>query len=105
LLRDEGSELSTETKIELAGPCDIHSASQRRTDLIEALRGGDEVRIDAERAEYLDLAFVQLLVSASKTAAACRKRLRFAPVSQPFRDAFARAGLTLSATQDQIVLP
>lgn len=97
--------MSAETKIELTGSCDIQSASQRRNDLIEAFRGGDEVLIDAERAEYLDLAFLQLLVSASKTAAVCRKRLRFAPVSQPFRDAFARAGLKLSATQDQIVLP
>ena len=97
--------MSAETKIEIEGSCDIHSVSQRRADLIEALRGGDDVHIDAERAEYLDLAFVQLLIAATKSAAAARKRLRFVRVSQAFRDAFARTGLKLSETQDQIVLP
>jgi anti-anti-sigma regulatory factor len=96
--------LGTHSKIELTGHCDIHSASKRRSDIIEALRGSDEVGIDAERVEYLDLTFVQLLISASKTAEVNHKRLRFAPVSEAFRDAFQRAGVRLSANQDQIEL-
>ncbi len=72
---------------------------------MDAFRAGDEVEIDAGRAEYVDLTFVQLLISASKTADALQKRLRFASVSQAFLDAFARAGVTLSPTQDPIVLP
>lgn len=96
--------MGTQTIIELVGHCDIHSASKRRSDLIEAMRGSDEVWIDSERAEYLDLTFIQLLVSASKTARVTRTRLRFAPVSAAFRDAFERAGVRLSPNQDQIDL-
>jgi len=97
--------LSNSVKIEWAGPCDIQSAPRTRSDLIDALRASEEVGIDAERVEHLDLTFVQLLVSASKTAAVSHRRLRFAPVSAAFLAAFACAGVKLSATQDQIVLP
>jgi anti-anti-sigma regulatory factor len=101
----KGHELSTGSRIEFVGSCDILSAPQRRAELIEAFRSSDEVDIDAEGAEYLDLTFVQLLIAASKTAAAAGKRLRFMGSSQAFRDAFARAGVKLSEAQDQIVLP
>jgi anti-anti-sigma regulatory factor len=52
--------------------------------------------------EHVDVAFLQLLVSATKTAAALQKRMRLIAISQPLRDALTRAGLRLSSSDDQI---
>ena len=70
--------------------------------LLNAFRERDEIEIDAAKVEHIDVAFLQLLVSATKTAASQQKRMRLIAVSQPLRDALNRAGLRLSSSDDQI---
>ncbi len=71
--------------------------------LLSAFRERDEIEIDAAKVEHVDVAFLQLLVSATKTAAAQQKRMRLIAVSQPLRDGLTRAGLRLSPSDDQII--
>ena len=70
--------------------------------LLDAFRTRDEIEIDAAKVEHVDVAFLQLLVSATKTANASNKRLRLIAISEPVRGAMARAGLRLSSSDDQI---
>ena len=88
--------------IRLQGQCGIQTVQEHQTALLRAFREREEIEIDAAGVEHVDVAFLQLLVSAAKTAAAQQKRMRLIAVSRPLRDALNRAGLRLSSSDDQI---
>ncbi len=88
--------------IKLRGVCDIRTSNERRAALLAAIAARDDVALDAAEVEHVDITFLQLLASAAKTAKASRKRLRLIAVSEPLRDALARAGFTHSSSDDQI---
>jgi anti-anti-sigma regulatory factor len=88
--------------IQLESQCGIRTVGERHSALLGAFLEREEIEIDAGKVEHVDVAFLQLLVSAAKTAAAQQKRMRLIAVSQPLRDALRRAGLRLSSSDDQI---
>jgi phospholipid transport system transporter-binding protein len=88
--------------IQLDSQCGIRAAKEHHGVLLGAFREREEIEIDAAKVEHVDVAFLQLLVSAAKTAAAKQKRMRLTAVSQPLRAALTRAGLRLSSSDDQI---
>ena len=88
--------------IRLPDQCDIRTAHENHAAFLAAFRERDEIEIDAAMAEQVDLTFVHLLASAVKTAKASHKRIRLVAVSEQLRGALARAGLRLSASDDQI---
>jgi anti-anti-sigma regulatory factor len=89
--------------IRFQGRCDIRSAAANRTTFVDAFRDREQIDIDTDFVEQVDITFIQLLVSAARTAAASGKRMRLVGVSDPLRVALARAGLRLSPSDDQIV--
>jgi len=88
--------------IQMRGECDVRNVREHHAMILDALRDRDDLGIDASGVEHADITFVQLLVSAAKTGEAARKRVRLVAVSDPLRAAFARAGLGLSPSNDQI---
>jgi len=84
--------------IQLQRDCSIRTVREHHAALLDAFRARDDVEIDAAAVEVVDLTFVQLLVSATKTANASNKRLRLIAISEPVRGAMARAGLRLSSS-------
>jgi anti-anti-sigma regulatory factor len=88
--------------IQLDSQCGIRTVKEQHSVLLSAFREREEIEIDAGKVEHVDVAFLQLLVSSAKTAAAQQKRMRLTAISQPLRDALTRAGLGLSSSDDQI---
>ena len=88
--------------VQLQSPCGVQTARKHHAALFGALRARDAIEIDAAWFPHVDLTFIQLLASAAKTAKASRKRLRLIAVSEPLRDALARAGLPLASSDDHI---
>jgi len=88
--------------IRLQGQCGIQTVQEHQTALLRAFREREEIEIDAAGVEHVDVAFLQLLASATKAAAVLQKRMRLIAISQPLRDGLTRAGLGLSASDDQI---
>ena len=94
LRTDKG--ISLERLAKMAG---IQSSALAR---IEQGLAQPSIRILDDLARQLDITVIQLLASAAKTAKASRKRLRLIAVSEPLRDALARAGLPLASSDDHI---
>jgi anti-anti-sigma regulatory factor len=88
--------------IRLQSHCGIQTTQEHLAAILSAFRARDEIEIDAAWVEHVDLTFIQLLVSAVKTAKASKKRMRLIAISEPLRAALARAGLRLSSANDQI---
>jgi anti-anti-sigma regulatory factor len=55
-------------RVQLEGTVDIASALELKTHLVEALKLGQEVRIDLSAATYLDVTALQLLCAAVREA-------------------------------------
>jgi len=88
--------------IALRGQCDIRTVRENHAALLAAFRSREEIEIDAAGAEQVDVTVVQLLASATLTAAASNKRLRLVAASEPLRRALERAGLGYSQSDGQI---
>jgi anti-anti-sigma regulatory factor len=84
--------------IDFAGPQTIREAEQSRSMLIAALHGSQTVVIDCSSVTDVDLSFVQILLSAQKTASIAGKTIDFSsPLSNTLRDVLRRAGLLCSS--------
>jgi anti-anti-sigma regulatory factor len=59
--------------VDLGGPRTIRNAEETRSLLLEALRGPSPIRLDCASVAEADLSFVQLLLSARKSAQATGK--------------------------------
>lgn len=87
--------MSTETAtIVLDGDLTVRAASRIQATLTEALAANRHVTLDCRAAERADLAFLQLVLAARKSAAAAGGALRLvAPDGSAVADAARRAGL------------
>ncbi|MGY2052873.1 STAS domain-containing protein [Methylobacterium sp. JK268] len=77
----------------LTGPCGLKAAEALRETLIAALAEGGPLDIDGAGVERADIAFVQLLVSAQRTARARGGALRVTNLPDEASAVFLRAGV------------
>lgn len=80
--------------LRLSGDCGLRNARALRDDLAVAFAASNAVEIDCANAERIDLSFVQLTVSAAKTARDAKKRLTVTNLSEAAQATFTRAGLS-----------
>jgi anti-anti-sigma regulatory factor len=66
-------ETTGDQTVDLGGPRTIRNAEETRSLLLEALRGLSPIRLDCSSVAEADLSFVQLLLSARKSAHAAGK--------------------------------
>jgi hypothetical protein len=70
------------TAISLDGVRTVRTAEQSHSLLQEALRNASSITLDCSNVTEADLSLVQLLLSARKTAAAGKKRLKLAHAAE-----------------------
>lgn len=81
--------------VDLGGSRTIRNAEETRSLLLEALLAPSPIRLDCSSVEEADLSFVQLLLSARKSAQATGKIVALAPApSAAFLQAASRAGFS-----------
>lgn len=76
------------------GNATVEAAAEIREVLIDSLQKTKKIIMDVEGIEKVDIAFLQLLVAAEKTAQGKKKRIEIDPASysQPLISAAAKAG-------------
>lgn len=80
--------------LRLSGECGLRTIRALHEAVSAALAASADVEIDCSACERIDVSFVQLMASASKTAERTGARLRLTHIPDAGRAAFARAGLT-----------
>ena len=90
--------MPTDQTFRLSEDCSLRTIRTVRDGIAAMLAESDAVEIDCMRAEHVDLAFVQLITSAMRTAQREAKQLRVVNLSDAARTAFARAGLSAPAS-------
>lgn len=90
--------MSEQQTLHLSGDCGIRTVRALHAELSAALKTVDVVEINGADVERFDIACVQVIVSAQKTAYRAGRQLRFTDPSDAVRTAFARAGLPLPAS-------
>lgn len=81
-------------RLVLAGPLTVRSAEQTRDWVMDALGQQACLVVDCQDVTEVDLSFIQLMLSARKSAIAAGKTLSLArPAEGPLRDALLQAGL------------
>lgn len=88
--------MSDSHSLRLSGDCGLRAIRALRDELAAALAASSAVEIDCANAERIDLSFVQLFVSAARTARVEGKRVALTNLSEAAQAAFARAGLSPS---------
>jgi hypothetical protein len=79
--------------IKLDGVRTIRTAEQSHTVLLEAIRSVSAITLDCSQASEVDVSFVQLVLSARKTAADFGKGLKLSrPANAQLRSVLARGG-------------
>jgi ABC-type transporter Mla MlaB component len=77
----------------LQGTLTISRVDELRAEILEAIHTHPSVAFDCAQAEEIDVAFLQLLIGANRTAEKLGKTVRFlAPPSALLADAIARCG-------------
>lgn len=94
--------MSISQPICLQGACTLGNVRDHHATLVEALRNPGPLTLDLSAVEQADISFVQLLVSAARTAAARGATYRLAAISEPLAAAFARAGLGFEPATGQL---
>ena len=79
----------------LSGDCDLRRIRALREEVASALEATSVLEIDCADVERIDLSFVQLIVSAARTAERQVKQVRLANLSETARSVFVRAGVSL----------
>ncbi len=79
--------------VDLSGPRTLRNAEETRSLLMEALQRPSPIGLDCSAVAEADLSFVQLLLSARKSAEAAGKTLTLShPASAPLLKAASKAG-------------
>lgn len=87
----------TITPISVAGDCSLRAVGDLHTMLQgEFLQSQGEVVVDMAAVEDIDVTFIQLMVSAAKTAAASDRAFSIVNVPAPIAAGFAAAGVPLT---------
>ncbi|MDR6874014.1 anti-anti-sigma regulatory factor [Bosea sp. BE125] len=84
--------------------CSLRSIRPCHVEVVAAFKSSGDLVIDCSAITACDIAGVQLLVSASKTAADSGRLLRLEGVPEALSTALARAGLALSPSADRILI-
>jgi hypothetical protein len=83
--------------VDLDGSRTIRNAEDTRSLLMEALKRPSPTRLDCSATDEADLSFLQLLLSARKSAEAAGRTLTLShPASAPFLTAASRAGFAVA---------
>ena len=90
--------------ITLPSDCTLRSARPIQEQLVAALQAVDAVTLDCSAVAHADLAGVQILVSATRTAQAADRSFRLTGVSDILAAALTRAGFALAPSGDRIVI-
>jgi anti-anti-sigma regulatory factor len=91
---DERTEPSTKTRtLRLEGSLTIERAAELKQILLDAMRGGEDLKIELEDVADCDLTCLQLLCSAHRTSIKMKKQLMLADnKSELFKQATQDAG-------------
>ncbi len=93
----EESEVPAVARLVFDGPATLRAIGDFNTRIIDAMAHHDAVEIDCSGLGEVDLSFVQLLLSARKTALACGKSLALShPASGALLDALRRGGFLVA---------
>ncbi|SFI88459.1 anti-sigma-factor antagonist [Bosea sp. OK403] len=84
--------------------CSLRSIRPFHVEVVAAFKSSGDLVIDCSAITACDIAAVQLLVSASKTAADSGRLLRLEGVPEVLSTTLARAGLALSPSADRILI-
>jgi anti-anti-sigma regulatory factor len=84
--------------------CSLRSIRPFHVEVVAAFKSGGDLIIDCSAITACDIATIQLLVSASKTAADSGCLLRLEAVPEVLSTTLARAGLALSPSADRILI-
>jgi ABC-type transporter Mla MlaB component len=96
-------ELAVTDHLKLGGPLTVRLAKRIRARIIEALGQFPSVTIDCSGATEVDLSFIQLILSARKSASASAKTLSLAqPADGALLEALRQAGLVAPADREPV---
>ncbi|WNJ89983.1 STAS domain-containing protein [Bosea sp. 685] len=84
--------------------CSLRSIRSCHVEVAAAFKSGGDLVIDCSAITACDIAGIQLLVSASKTAAVSGRLMRLEGASEALSTALVRAGLALSPSADRILI-
>lgn len=85
-------------RVAMTGALTIRNAEHLHARLLQAVRDQRNVILDCSKASEIDLSFIQLLLSARKSAAAAGKTLSIVhPPAELLADTLRRAGIADSA--------
>jgi phospholipid transport system transporter-binding protein len=93
--------MSGPTVLRLPADCTLRAIKPLHADLSAALAGADVVALDCAQVERVDIAFVQLVLAAGRTAGRHGKQLGLASLVAPVETAFRRAGGTIPLAAHQ----
>jgi len=92
------------SSITLPLDCTLRAARLVQENTIAALQSGDSITIDCSAVAQVDMAGVQVLVCATRTAKAMDRELSLSGVPDALAAALARAGFALAPSSDHIIL-
>jgi phospholipid transport system transporter-binding protein len=84
--------MSEHITLEMPEACDLRTVRSIRDDLVAALQRGLSVALDCAAVARTDIAFVQLVVAAGRSAARRGVTVTLAGVTPSLETAFRRAG-------------
>ena len=95
----------TQTKlVTLSGDCTVSHINHSYRTLLEAFESKGPLVIDLSQVEAADVTLIQLIVSASKTAAFQNRAFALESVSSNLQDILSSAGISLNLKPSQIAI-
>lgn len=88
--------------VSLSGDCIVSTINHHYKILCEAFQSKGSVLVDLAQVEAADITLVQLIVSASQTAAQENREFALRSVPNSFRDVLCSAGINLNIESGQI---
>lgn len=83
--------------------CTVRTIAAITADVRERLAAGQGVVLDGSSVESADITFVQLMVSAQRSFAACSLPFALEGIPSPVSSAFSRAGIAMPASTSSLV--
>lgn len=83
--------------ITMSGDCSLRAIADHHATLQDAFRGGEGgIAVDMAAVEDVDVSFIQLMLSAAKTAAASDRAFSLLNMPAPVAACFANAGVDVT---------
>jgi two-component system chemotaxis sensor kinase CheA len=97
-----GIKVRNSQAVQLAGDCIVSTVNSHHQELVEALRNAKAITVDLSQIGNIDISFIQLMVSASRTAARQSKSLNLLGAAGPIEAAFRGAGIDIDPISGQL---